>query len=353
MTRPTIAITMGDPAGIGPEVIMKALAQPLVHTICNPLVIGDANRLRKAGKIVGAPLEVDALSDAKDANFGSKAVQCVDLKLVPDDLPWGRVSPTAGEAAYRYIEKAVQVVQAGIAQGICTAPLSKEALHAAGHKYPGHTELLAHLTGTPEVSMMLVSPKLRVIHVTTHIGLLDAIEKIEPGLVERVITRGHEVLVRAGIANPKIGVCAINPHAGENGLFGRGEEAAEDYARRGSLSAQGLGCARSVAGRYAVLPGRARRLRHGGRDVSRSGPRADQGAGTGSRCEYHGGPAGDPHLGRSWHCLRYRGQGYRRRAQPDRGAAAGGRSRAQSGGLRRRRRRRYGPGCESDTVKPG
>ena len=103
--------------------------------------------------------------------------------------------------------------------------MSKEALHAAGHKYPGHTELLAHLTGTPEVSMMLVSPKLRVIHVTTHIGLIDAIAKIEPGLVERVITRGHDVLVKAGIADPKIGVCAINPHAGENGLFGRGEEA--------------------------------------------------------------------------------------------------------------------------------
>jgi 4-hydroxythreonine-4-phosphate dehydrogenase len=225
MTRPTIAITMGDPAGIGPEVIMKALAQRYAHEICNPLVIGDANRLRKAGRMVGVSLDVDSMSDAGDANFASKAVQCVDLKIVPDDLPFGQMSPIAGEAAFRYIEKAVQVVQTGIAQGICTAPLSKEALHAAGHKYPGHTELLAHLTGTPEVSMMLVSPKLRVIHVTTHIGLLDAIEKIEPGLVGRVITRGHEVLVRAGIANPKIGVCAINPHAGENGLFGRGEEA--------------------------------------------------------------------------------------------------------------------------------
>jgi 4-hydroxythreonine-4-phosphate dehydrogenase len=225
MTRPTIAITMGDPAGIGPEVIMKALAHPDAQANCNVIVIGDANRLRKAGKLVGVSLDVEALDDAKQANFSSRALQCVDLKLVPDDLPFGKMSPVAGEAAYRYIETAVQVVQSGFAQGICTAPLSKEALHAAGHKYPGHTELLAHLTGTPEVSMMLVSPKLRVIHVTTHIGLLDAIEKIEPGLVERVIARGHEVLVRAGIDNPKIGVCAINPHAGENGLFGRGEEA--------------------------------------------------------------------------------------------------------------------------------
>jgi 4-phospho-D-threonate 3-dehydrogenase / 4-phospho-D-erythronate 3-dehydrogenase len=222
---PTIAITMGDPAGIGPEVIMKALAQPYAHAICNPLVIGDAGRLRKAGALCGLSLAVDALTDGRGANFASKAVQCVDLKLVPDDLAFGKMSPVAGEAAYRYIEKAVEVVQAGIAQAICTAPLSKEALHAAGHKYPGHTELLAHLTGTPEVSMMLVSPKLRVIHVTTHIGLIDAIARIEPGLVERVIVRGHEVLVRAGITNPKIGVCAINPHAGENGLFGHGEEA--------------------------------------------------------------------------------------------------------------------------------
>jgi 4-phospho-D-threonate 3-dehydrogenase / 4-phospho-D-erythronate 3-dehydrogenase len=225
MTRPTIAITMGDPAGIGPEIIMKALAHTDVQSVCRPLVIGDAERLRQAGRIVGSAMHVDSLSDAGDANFDKAAVQCVDLKVVPADLPFGQVSPAAGEAAYRYIEKAVQVVQAGQAQGICTAPLSKEALHAAGHKFPGHTELLAHLTGTPEVSMMLVSPKLRVIHVTTHIGLIDAIAKIEPGLVERVIARGHGVLVKAGIANPKIGVCAINPHAGENGLFGRGEEA--------------------------------------------------------------------------------------------------------------------------------
>ena len=225
MTRPTIAITMGDPAGIGPEIIMKALARPEAHELCRPLVIGDAGRLRQAGKIVGADIAVNALSSAGEANYSTSSVQCLDLNIVPENLAFGEMSPVAGEAAYRYIAKAVEVVQAGDAQGICTAPLSKEALHAAGHKFPGHTELLAHLTGTPEVSMMLVSPKLRVIHVTTHIGLIDAIAKIEPGLVERVITRGHDVLVKAGIANPKIGVCAINPHAGENGLFGQGEEA--------------------------------------------------------------------------------------------------------------------------------
>jgi 4-hydroxythreonine-4-phosphate dehydrogenase len=112
----------------------------------------------------------------------------------------------------------------GSIHAICTAPLNKEALHAGGHLFPGHTELLASLTGAGEVSMMLSTPKLRVVHVTTHIGLIDAIEKIDAGLVERTITRAHTALQRSGLKEPRIGVCGINPHAGENGLFGRGEE---------------------------------------------------------------------------------------------------------------------------------
>src|SRR5688572_453788 len=225
MKLPTIAITMGDAAGIGPEIIMKALAVPGVHAFCKPLVIGDAERLRLAGQRVASRLQVVRREHARDAQFVRGSVECIDLGLIPADLPFGRMSAIAGEAAFRYIERAVRVVAAGEAQAICTAPISKEALHAAGHKYPGHTELLAALTGTPEVSMMLVAPKLRVIHVTTHMGLLDAIERIDAPLVERVIGRAHTTLTRAGIANPRIGVCGINPHAGENGLFGRGEEA--------------------------------------------------------------------------------------------------------------------------------
>jgi len=225
MNPPIIALTLGDPAGIGPEIIMKALASPEVRAICRPLVVGDAERLRAAGQIVGSRLHVESLDDASEASYGHDNVECIDLNLVPTDLPFGKVSPVAGEAAFRFIERAVRIVESGAARAICTAPLSKEALHAAGHKYPGHTELLAALTGTPEVSMMLVAPKLRVIHVTTHIGLLDAIERIDAALVERVIGRAHATLTRAGIERPRIGVCGINPHAGENGLFGRGEEA--------------------------------------------------------------------------------------------------------------------------------
>jgi 4-hydroxythreonine-4-phosphate dehydrogenase len=225
MSLPTIALTMGDAAGIGPEIIMKALASADVRALCNPLVIGDAERLRVAGERVATRLKVETLDDPAEASYGHGNVECIDLNLIPADLPFGQLSAIAGEAAYRYIERAVRIVEAGKAQAICTAPLSKEALQAAGHKYPGHTELLAALTHTPEVSMMLVAPQLRVIHVTTHMGLLDAIERIDAPLVERVIARAHDTLVRAGVRQPRIGVCGINPHAGENGLFGRGEEA--------------------------------------------------------------------------------------------------------------------------------
>ena len=225
MSLPTIAITMGDAAGIGPEIIMKALARLEARTICRALVVGDARRLARAGSIVGSTLRIERRESARDARYAPGTVECIDLALVPDDLPFGVTSPVAGEAAFRFIERAVRIVETGEAQAICTAPLSKEALPAAGHRYPGHTELLAALTNTPEVSMMLVAPKLRVIHVTTHIGLLDAIARIDAPLVERVIARAHDTLTRAGIARPRIGVCAINPHAGENGLFGRGEEA--------------------------------------------------------------------------------------------------------------------------------
>lgn len=224
MSRPIIAITMGDPAGVGPEIIMKSLAHADLYDRCRPLVIGDLERLRQAGKIVGVRLTFNAVEKPADGKYKAGTVDVIDLAVVPVDLPFGKLSPAAGEAAFRFVERAAQLAMSGEADAICTAPLNKEALQSAGHKFPGHTEMLAHLTGTKEVSMLLSAPKLRVIHVTTHLGLLDAIAKINPGLVERTIERAHDTLVKAGIKNPRIGVCAINPHAGEHGLFGHGEE---------------------------------------------------------------------------------------------------------------------------------
>jgi len=224
MATPVVGITMGDAAGIGPEIIVKALGVKRVYEWCRPVVIGDARRLRKAAQIVGARTSIHAVPDPANAGQRFGEIDCIDIALVPEDLPFGKLSAAAGNAAYHFIARAVELATAGKIAAICTAPLNKEALHAGGHVYPGHTELLAKLSNTPEVSMMLMTPKMRVIHVTTHIGLLDAIEKIEPGLVERTIRRGHEALGRAGITRPRIAVCGINPHAGEHGLFGRGEE---------------------------------------------------------------------------------------------------------------------------------
>ena len=226
MSAPVIAVTMGDAAGVGPEVIVSACTDPEILALCTPVVIGDARRLRRAAQSIGREdVEVRAVAEPSQAVGGTDVLSVIDLDLIPEDLPFGELSAIAGEGSYRFIERAAGLALAGQVQAICTAPLNKEALHAAGHVYPGHTELLAALTGAEEVSMMLATPNLRVIHVTTHVGLLDAVARIEPGLVERTIRRGHEALVRAGVPAPRIGVCAINPHAGEGGLFGYGEEA--------------------------------------------------------------------------------------------------------------------------------
>ena len=215
---------MGDASGIGPEIIMKSLGHAEVYGYCRPLVIGDAGRLGKAALIVNSVVNVNAIDNLSQARFTPGIADCIDLKLIPENLTWGKLSPICGDAAYQFVVRAVELAKTGEIDAICTAPLNKEALHAGGHIFPGHTELLAQLTSTAEVSMMLSTPKLKVIHVTSHVGLIDAIDRIEPGLVERTIARAQQTLNRAGFAHPRIGVCGINPHAGEHGLFGRGEE---------------------------------------------------------------------------------------------------------------------------------
>jgi 4-phospho-D-threonate 3-dehydrogenase / 4-phospho-D-erythronate 3-dehydrogenase len=225
--RPIVGITMGDGAGVGPEIIVKALGQRDLYGRCRPLVIGDAQRLREAGGILASELSVDQVARPNDARFSFGSIDCIDLGLLPIGLAWGQLSPICGNAAYRYLERAVDLAKAKEIDAICTAPLNKEALHAAGHHFPGHTEILAELTNTPEVSLMLLTPKLKVIHVTAHIGLIDAIAKIDAPLVERTIVRAHEICKLLGSDRPQIGVCGINPHAGEHGLFGLGEEEAK------------------------------------------------------------------------------------------------------------------------------
>ncbi|PTX64555.1 4-hydroxythreonine-4-phosphate dehydrogenase [Melghirimyces profundicolus] len=221
---PIIGITMGDAAGVGPEIILKALKDPEIQHICRPLVIGDAAIMERADRFVRTGLKVNPVRTVSEAGFRRGYVDVLDLDLLPADLEPGQISAQAGDAAFRYLERAVHLALDGELSAICTAPLNKEALHKGGHPYPGHTEILAELTGTEDYSMMLSAPRLKVIHVTTHVGLIDAVRMIEPKRVYRVIRLAHDTLKRAGVSEPKIAVCGINPHAGENGLFGNGEE---------------------------------------------------------------------------------------------------------------------------------
>jgi 4-hydroxythreonine-4-phosphate dehydrogenase len=180
--------------------------------------------LERGMKWASSPVQIQKIANISEATPQYGVISCLDLDLLPADLPYGKVSAVAGEAAYRYIEKAIDLAVSQKVDAICTAPISKEAIRMAGYNYPGHTEILASLTGTEDYSMMLSTPKLKVIHLTTHVGLIQAIDMINPERTYKVAKLAHDTLRRAGITHPKIAVCGINPHAGENGLFGNGEE---------------------------------------------------------------------------------------------------------------------------------
>lgn len=234
--RPTIGITMGDAAGVGPEIIVKALTDTQLYERANPVVIGDAKILQRAVNVTHEEIDIHPITKVSDAKFVPGTIDCIDLDVIPADLLFGRISPVAGDGAFQFIHKAVELGINGDIQAICTAPLNKEALHKGGHHYPGHTELLAELTDTKDFAMMLTAPTLRVIHVTTHVGLIEAVHRINPERVYKVIKMAYITLQRAGITDPKIAVCGVNPHAGENGLFGNGEE--EDKIIPGVARAQ-------------------------------------------------------------------------------------------------------------------
>lgn len=219
-----IGITMGDPAGIGPEIILKALAaDSLDGTNC--VVIGSAEILKRVIEKELAPaLELNIISDLSEAKFTQGVANILDIPLTDiDSFEVGKVQAQAGDLAYRCIEVATKLALNGDINAIATAPLNKEALHLAGHNYPGHTELLAKLTDTKDYAMVLYTDTLRVIHVTTHIALLDFLKNLNQTRVNTVISIADTFMKKAGFAKPRIAVAGVNPHAGENGLFGTEE----------------------------------------------------------------------------------------------------------------------------------
>lgn len=220
MTHPLVAVTMGDPAGIGPEIVARTFSEPDFRDGSRVIVIGDANIMSRAVSLLGLPLGVNVISEPGDARFEQEMIDLIPASELPDDLPFGTLDARAGDAAFRYVERAIGLALEGKVDAVATAPLNKEAMHLAGHKYPGHTEILAELTGTKDYAMMLVTEDLRVIHISTHVALREAIERVEPERELAVIRLAHETLRRIGVEKPRIAVAGLNPHAGENRLFG-------------------------------------------------------------------------------------------------------------------------------------
>ncbi len=219
--RPLIGITMGDAAGIGPEIIDKALSKKEVYEIARPIVIGDVSVLEDALKVAKVQVKIQPVDKPSMARFEHGTIEVVDLRNIRlSELKMGQVQEMAGKASVEYVEKAVEMALKGEIDAIVTAPLNKEAMNLAGYDYAGHTEILAHLTNTKDYAMMLLAGKLRVVHATTHVSMRQACSLIRKERVLKTIRLAHDSMLKMGLQNPKIAVAGLNPHAGESGMFG-------------------------------------------------------------------------------------------------------------------------------------
>ncbi|MDU0458164.1 MAG: 4-hydroxythreonine-4-phosphate dehydrogenase PdxA [Geobacteraceae bacterium] len=243
---PLIAITMGDPCGVGPEIIVKALQSPQVAAGCRTFVIGDRPALERALSVCQSDLRIHEISAPEEAAATPEG--CVALlalsRLSADDLQYGRPGAAAGDAVFRYICQAARFCLDGRVAAMATAPISKEAMHRAGHDYPGHTELLAELCGTDDFVMMLAGDVLRVSLVTIHEALADVPRLVTFEQVLKTIRITAEGVARlTGITSPRLAVLALNPHCGEGGKFGNQDRdiiaPAIERARADGIDAQG------------------------------------------------------------------------------------------------------------------
>ena len=228
---------MGDAAGSGAEIITKTLAEEEIRNSCRPIVIGDGRAMEAALKITGMPGRVRSIEKVSEAEFERETIEVLDLRNIDlGRLTRGRVDVMAGQAAFDYIKLAAELCLQGEAEAMVTSAINKESLNKAGHHYDGHTGLLAELCGNPNVTMMLVAGKLRVCHVSTHLALREALDRVRPERIVQVVELAHEGIRQLGIEEPHIAIAGLNPHAGEDGLFGDEEaefiEPAIDEATR-------------------------------------------------------------------------------------------------------------------------
>jgi 4-hydroxythreonine-4-phosphate dehydrogenase len=217
----TIGITMGDPAGIGPEIILKSFEKNIIRKN-QIIVIGDYDIMQAVQKMLGiSSFRLHGTDDLSKCYFNPGVLNVLDLHLLaPDEFSPGKIQSITGRAAFRYVSKAVELAMNKDIDSIVTAPLNKAALHLAGYEYPGHTEILATLSGAKDYAMLLVGKKLKVIHASTHESLLDAITHMSRSRIEKIIEMANDTMLRLSETKPRIAVAGINPHAGEDGLFG-------------------------------------------------------------------------------------------------------------------------------------
>jgi len=213
-----LALTMGDPAGVGPEIISLALEDGDLRRHC--LVLGNLERLRIGARKAGSTVRFKQVENARSLPEDTGEVLVLETYALSPDLPFGKLNVEAGECAYQCLVKAISLAMDGLAAAIVTAPLNKESLQLAGRLYPGHTEILAEMTGAKDYVMMLAAENMRALHVTSHISLDQVPGSITSERILRVIQLGNEALIRMGIEKPRIAVAGLNPHAGEGGIFG-------------------------------------------------------------------------------------------------------------------------------------
>lgn len=238
--RKIIGITMGDPSGIGAEITVKALDNPEIYKKCKPLVIGDKKALRKAIEITGRlEIKIHEIQEIEEAYFRYGTIDLYDVRCIKKDISYGKVSKESGEAGFRYVEKAIMLSLENKIDATVTNPINKEAINLAGYHYSGHTEIYADMTGTDRYTMLLAWENLRVAHVSTHVSLKEACNRVKKHRVLEVIKIAEEFCRNIGIQNPKVGVAGLNPHCGENGLFGQ-EEMREIIPAIQEARAQGI-----------------------------------------------------------------------------------------------------------------
>lgn len=221
MNKPIIAITMGDPASIGPEIAVKALLQPTIHEICKPLLVGDASVFGDIINRLNLNAKVNAVSKAAEARFELGTPDVLDLHVTDiSKLQFGKIDAQCGEASFQAVKKAIEMAMAKDVDATVTGPINKKSINEAGHHFAGHTEIYAHYTGTKKYAMLLVEDNINVIHVSTHVSLRQACDLVKKERIIQVIELLVDGLKRLGKTNLKIGVAGLNPHAGDSGLFG-------------------------------------------------------------------------------------------------------------------------------------